>query len=97
MLYDCTILLYVIAFVNVHVYMTVPCIIIMLDCTYKTYFNMLISKPAGSGGGALSQDLAKTTFTRVNLNFISKAFFIQDFTARPTRGNKNNYTKLQFS
>ena len=31
---------------------------------YKTYFNlnMLISKPAGSGGGALSQDLTKMTF-----------------------------------
>ena len=31
---------------------------------------MLISKPAGSGGGALSQHLTKTTFTRVNLSYI---------------------------
>ena len=30
---------------------------------------MLISKPAGSGGGALSQDLTKTTFTRVYWTF----------------------------
>ena len=40
---------------------------------YNTH-EMLISKPAGSGGGALSQDLAKTTFTRVNLNIIVSAY-----------------------